>query len=149
MFTYFHGLTGNGRLTGNYAGRQLTLHTSGHKSEASTYSTEKGNGPYPYCDRRRIGDGSLDGHLEQDASSAPRNVRRVTERSRPLLRSSNQRGVEEMRIRAAKQEKGRNICPSPHDDENLERNRKQLEGEIAEPTSPPNKNNKLSAGARQ
>lgn len=124
------------------------IQASGHESEGITYSTEKGNGPYPYCDRRRIGDSSLDGHLEQDASSAPRNVRRVTERSRPLL-SSNQRGVEEMRIRAAKQEKGQNVFPSPHDDEKFARNRNQLEGEIVESTSPPNKNNKLSAGARQ
>lgn len=96
-----------------------TLHASGRESEGITYSTEKGNGSYPYCDRRRIGDSSLDGHLEQDASSAPRKVRRVTEGSRPLL-SSNQRGVEEIRIRAAKQEKGQNVFSSPHDDENCE-----------------------------
>lgn len=84
-----------------------------------TYSTEKGNGSYPYCDRRRIGDSSLDGHLEHDAGSAPRNVRRVTKRSRPLL-SSNQRGVEEMRIGATKQGKRQDVFPLPHDDGNFE-----------------------------
>jgi hypothetical protein len=119
------------------------IHAFRHKSEIVTYSTGKGNEPYPYRDRRRIGDSFLDGHLEQDASSAPRNVRRVAERSRPLV-SSNQRGVEKMMIRTAKREKDQNESPSPHDDENLERNRNQLEGEIVKSTSP--KNNKPERG---
>lgn len=90
MFTYFHGhpMRGGdtyGKLYGALAQDQI-LHASIKRREGITYSTEKDKGSYPYCDRRRICDSSLDGHLEKDASFGPRKFKRlgVTWRSRPL-----------------------------------------------------------------
>lgn len=76
-------------LTGNYRWRQLEIQYHMYpmkRKESITYSTEEEKGSYPYCDRGRICDTPLDGHVANGASFNPRKVRRrgVAGRSRAI-----------------------------------------------------------------